>query len=190
LADVAAGLLESRLAQDVNIVRQNTRDGGATYNDVQTGQGPNAIAVDPNDTVNTKAELSAWLNQWCNAFLTATGVRPIVYTYQSYASTYLDSTVTQWPLWIANWNGQNSQTYVLPAGSNGTGVWPASAWKFWQFDAGGDALGPRPIKSATKPIGSIATKTGIKATKNFSARSRIRRYRRGSTQFRQLIQRL
>jgi len=88
--------------------------------------------VDPNDAVNTKAELSAWLNQWCNAFLTATGVRPIIYTYQSYASTWLDSTVTQWPLWMAQYPTSPDPQTGHPAG---TAPWSSSSWVFWQYSS-------------------------------------------------------
>jgi GH25 family lysozyme M1 (1,4-beta-N-acetylmuramidase) len=83
--------------------------------------------VDPGDTVNTKAEMSAWVNAWCQGVLNATGVRPIVYTYVSYATSWLDNTVTQWPLWMAHYNGQNPQT-----GAPSTSPWPAGTWTFWQ----------------------------------------------------------
>jgi GH25 family lysozyme M1 (1,4-beta-N-acetylmuramidase) len=86
---------------------------------------------------STKAQISAWVNAWCNGILSATGVRPIVYTYISYASTYLDSTVTQWPLWMANYNGQSTQT----GGPNATSPW--STWTFWQNnDTTGNASVP------------------------------------------------
>lgn len=87
--------------------------------------------VDPGDTVNTKAEMSAWVNAWCQGVFNATGVRPIIYTYISYASSWLDSTVTQWPLWMANYNGQDPQT----GAPNATAPWPAGAWKFWQYSS-------------------------------------------------------
>src|SRR3954447_18464260 len=88
---------------------------------------------------DTKAQISAWVNAWCQGVLNATGVRPIVYTYISYASTYLDSTVTQWPLNMANYNGQAPQT----GAPNATSPWPAGAWTFWQNnDTTGNASVP------------------------------------------------
>src|SRR5437867_1173422 len=81
----------------------------------------------------TKTQVSTWVNAWCNGILSATGVRPIVYTYISFASSYLDSTVTQWPLWMSNPNGQNPQT----GGPNATAPW--SSWVFWQNNFTGDA---------------------------------------------------
>src|SRR5438045_303556 len=84
--------------------------------------------VTSTDLNHTQAQISTWVNAWCNGILSATGVRPIVYTYISYASTYLNSTVTQWPLWMANYNGQAPQT----GAPNATAPWPAGAWTFWQ----------------------------------------------------------
>ena len=48
--------------------------------------------------------MSAWVNAWCNEVKAKTGAVPIVYTYISYANTWLDATVSQtWPLWMANY---------------------------------------------------------------------------------------
>jgi GH25 family lysozyme M1 (1,4-beta-N-acetylmuramidase) len=88
--------------------------------------------VDPNDTVNTKAEISQWVNDWCNGVYNATGVKPIVYTYVSYASSWLDSTVTQWPLWMAQYPGSpNPQT----GSPSGTAPWASGAWRIWQYSS-------------------------------------------------------
>src|SRR5436309_10699889 len=45
-----------------------------------------------------------------------------------------------------------------------------------RFRRSREALVPRPMKIATSPIGSIATKTGIKARKNFSIIRHGRRF--------------
>jgi GH25 family lysozyme M1 (1,4-beta-N-acetylmuramidase) len=88
--------------------------------------------VQAGDTVDTKAEMSAWVNAWCQGVLNATGVRPIVYTYVSYASTWLDSSVTQWPLWMAQYpTNPNPQT----GAPSGTAPWASNAWKFWQYSS-------------------------------------------------------
>jgi GH25 family lysozyme M1 (1,4-beta-N-acetylmuramidase) len=86
-------------------------------------------------TSETAAQVSTWVNTWCNAVYQATGVKPIVYTYVSYAQTYLNSTVTQWPLWMANYNGQNSQT----GGPSSTSPW--SSWNIWQYSSSGSVNG-------------------------------------------------
>lgn len=74
----------------------------------------------------TKTATSTWVNAFCNAVLNATGVRPVVYSGASFASTKLDSTVTQWSPWIAAYNGQSATT------GNPTSTTPWSSWSFWQ----------------------------------------------------------
>jgi GH25 family lysozyme M1 (1,4-beta-N-acetylmuramidase) len=91
----------------------------------------------------TKTTLSQWVNRWCTDiqnYGAAAGLKitPVVYTYISYASTWLDSTVAQnWPLWMANYNGANPQTGAPNA------VSPWATWQFWQYNdaaaSGGDS---------------------------------------------------
>src|SRR5207249_4578797 len=51
--------------------------------------------------------------------------------------TYLNSTVTQWPLWMASYNGQDPQT------GGPSSVSPWSTWNFWQNnDTSGNANVP------------------------------------------------
>jgi len=82
-----------------------------------------------------QSAVSAWVNEWCQDMVnygTANGVvvKPVVYTYTSWASSYLNSTVTQWPLWMASPNGQNP----LTGAPNATAPW--STWVFWQYGGG------------------------------------------------------
>ncbi len=96
----------------------------------------------------TKTSLSQWVNRWCTdivnyAAASHVSVTPIVYTYVSYAQTWLDSTVSQnWPLWIANYNGQNPQ-------SGGPNInvtnFPWPTWQFWQYDDAGTAPGDQDV---------------------------------------------
>jgi uncharacterized protein YraI len=51
-----------------------------------------------------------------------TGVEPVIYCNSYFASTFLDSRVTQYDLWIANWNVE----------SPNTGAW--DTWAFWQYE--------------------------------------------------------
>lgn len=82
-------------------------------------------------TSDTQAQVSSWVNTWCNTVYSSTGVKPVLYVSGSYAQTYLNSTVTQWALWAASWNGQNAQT----GGPSSTTPW--STWSLWQYtDAG------------------------------------------------------
>lgn len=91
-----------------------------------------------NTSLYTKATLSQWVNEWCQQvanYAKSNGVtiEPVVYTYTSYASGTsgnapgLDSSVIQWPLWMASYNSQSAQS---GAPSSTT---PWSTWTFWQY---------------------------------------------------------
>ena len=80
----------------------------------------------------TKASLSAWVNEWCQDIVNDAAavnltVHPGVCTYSTYANTWLDSTVTQWPLWMTGGNGQSPQTGAP------TDTSPWATWDFWQY---------------------------------------------------------
>jgi lysozyme len=83
----------------------------------------------------SKAATSTWVNTFCNTVLNATGVRPVVYSGASFASTKLDSTVTQWSPWIASYNGQSATT------GNPTSTTPWTNWSFWQNSQTGTVSG-------------------------------------------------
>ena len=70
---------------------------------------------------------SAWVNYFLDDVDKATGVTPIVYTYINYSKDYLNSTVANRNLWIANPSGANPQTGTptVPA--------PFTNWNFWQY---------------------------------------------------------
>ncbi len=72
--------------------------------------------------------LSMWVNYFCGEVFNKTGVKPIVYTAPYYAK-YLDFSVTQWDLWIANYG----------VSSPDTGVW--GFWSFWQYSDSGTVSG-------------------------------------------------
>jgi GH25 family lysozyme M1 (1,4-beta-N-acetylmuramidase) len=88
----------------------------------------------------TKTSLSQWINRWCQdivnyAAASNVTVRPIIYTGISYANTWIDSSVTQLPLWMANPSAQNPQTGA-PAGTS-----PWSTWNAWQYSWTGSVPG-------------------------------------------------
>ena len=91
----------------------------------------------------TKTTLSQWVNDFCNhlvALAAASGltIKPVVYSYVSYSSTWLDTTVTNWPLWMAQYpTSPNPQTGV----PSGTSPWPAGSWKVWQYSDTGSVSG-------------------------------------------------
>src|SRR5215831_3756511 len=103
------------------------------------------LDVEASFTGQTKATISAWVNQWCltvsnNAAATGVfGVKPCIYCSSSHASTYLDSTVTQWNTDIADWPYAHStalsQAQAASTPPAGILPWtPSSNWDFWQYD--------------------------------------------------------
>lgn len=90
------------------------------------------------DAGYTQTTLSEWVNEWCNditnyAYAKGVVVTPVVYTYVDYANGTsgngpgVNSTVTQWPLWMASPNGDSPQTGAPSA----TAPW--STWTLWQY---------------------------------------------------------
>lgn len=94
------------------------------------------------------ATLSAWVNEWCNAVsnaarLNGVVLQPVIYTgtwYSRPSSTYsgLNTTVTNWPSWIAAYpTNPNPQTGAP------SDTYPWSSWNIWQYAdtnwSGGDA---------------------------------------------------
>jgi lysozyme len=86
----------------------------------------------------TTAQLSDWTNEFMNRVRALTGVTPLIYCNTNYATNELNSTVTQWPLWIANW-GDNGDP--LTTGSPPCGVWGPGNFKFWQYSSTGSVPG-------------------------------------------------
>lgn len=103
---------------------------------ITPGNLPPVLDAEDNNGLSVSA-YSTWVNQWCQRVYDVTGVKPFIYCNTNYATSFLNSTVTQWPLWIAAYNFQNPQTY----NNTGCGVWGTGAWKFWQYTDGG-ASGP------------------------------------------------
>lgn len=82
-----------------------------------------------------KTALSAWLNDFCEAFISLSGLVPIVYTFPSYATSYLDTSVIRYPLWMATYpNGSTANPPIpLTSGSPANSPWPSGAWSMWQY---------------------------------------------------------
>ena len=92
----------------------------------------------------TKTTLSQWVNDFCNHLVSLAAssgltIKPVVYSYVFYSSTWLDTTVTNWPLWMA----QYPSGVLNPQGSapSGTSPWPAGSWKVWQYSSTNDVPG-------------------------------------------------
>ncbi|HTB84409.1 MAG TPA: GH25 family lysozyme [Candidatus Sulfotelmatobacter sp.] len=95
--------------------------------DMETDVGTN------NPVVYTSYTLSQWANRWCqdianDAASNGVAVKPVIYTFTSYSSEWFNSSVTNWPLWIASWpNNPNPQS----GAPSSNGAWPT--WTFWQW---------------------------------------------------------
>jgi GH25 family lysozyme M1 (1,4-beta-N-acetylmuramidase) len=85
---------------------------------------------------STKTSVSNWVNDFGNRlFSDSSGASQVIYSSVSYASTWFNSSVTQWNNWMASWNGQSSQT------GNPSGTSPWSGWNFWQYTDSGSVSG-------------------------------------------------
>ena len=85
------------------------------------------------------ASLTAWAQTWLTQVTAATGVRPIIYTNNSFWSKSMAN--TDWfarngyhVLWIAHWTSA-SQPKVPAAG------WGGNGWTFWQHSSTGTVPG-------------------------------------------------
>jgi lysozyme len=79
--------------------------------------------------------LSAWCNAWCAEVKRLTGAISTIYTYPSFAQSYLDSSATSNPLWIASYD------HTDPASNPSvTGPWNG-AYAFWQYTGSGRLAG-------------------------------------------------
>ncbi|WP_072690395.1 glycoside hydrolase family 25 protein [Rhodococcus marinonascens] len=76
------------------------------------------------------AALINWTHRYLNTVRTLTGRQPIIYTYPHFWQTAMANTneFTDYPLWIADYNGQNAPG-PLPGGWNN--------WTFWQYTSTG-----------------------------------------------------
>ena len=82
----------------------------------------------------TKTTLSQWVNEWCQDtvnYAAANGVvvKPVVYTYTSYSTAWLDNTVTNWPLWMAQYPASPNPQTGAPSSTS-----PWVNWTVWQFN--------------------------------------------------------
>ena len=93
-----------------------------------------------NNSSFTQSQMSQWVNEWCywvsNSMASngIVGVRPVVYTgtwYSKPSSSYpgLNTTVTNWPNWMSDYNGESAQS-----GSPVNFTYPWPSWQIWQYD--------------------------------------------------------
>ena len=79
--------------------------------------------------------LSNWVNNFAAVVNSRLGFYPLIYCNTNFATNYLNSSVSQYDLWLANWtNNKNS-----PPSSSADGVF--NGWKFWQYTSTGTVSG-------------------------------------------------
>ncbi len=76
--------------------------------------------------------LSNWVHDWMGKIENETGVQPLLYVSSTYANQYLDTSVNQYDLWIANWTDDLSISPDI-------GIW--DDWIFWQYRNHGSVPG-------------------------------------------------
>ena len=89
---------------------------------------------------------SDWINQWCNdvqdlASADGLDVTPIIYISAGWTSTYLSSANAWTSAWIADYNGESSQTGSPWGGGSYYQPWGSGAWDFWQYTSSGSVSG-------------------------------------------------
>lgn len=85
----------------------------------------------------TRTFISNWVNDFSDTVLASIGVRPLIYTSQSPANTYFNSSVTsQHDLWVAWYKGTGTTDPPVPSDNPS---WPE--WKFWQYTDSGSVAG-------------------------------------------------
>lgn len=86
-------------------------------------------------TAQNRAYISEWVRDFSGVVEDRLGLQPIIYCNTSYANSYFEADLTQYDLWIANYN------YAPPAipPSSIDGAW--NGWDFWQYTDSGTVSG-------------------------------------------------
>jgi len=79
-----------------------------------------------------KQVLSEWIHEWMAFVENETTVRPILSVSSDYASEYLNSSISEYSLWIRNWT---DSLEISPS----IGIW--DEWDLWQFSQQDDIDG-------------------------------------------------
>ncbi|MCA9158424.1 MAG: glycoside hydrolase family 25 protein [Planctomycetales bacterium] len=84
-----------------------------------------------------RSQLSSWANTFMNEVEARVGVEPLIYMNTNYATNYIDSSLADRDLWIANYNSGGVHGDPLTTGSPPTGN--AGDWSFWQYTSLGSS---------------------------------------------------
>jgi autotransporter-associated beta strand protein len=87
------------------------------------------------------SSLSDWINQWCTDVIqqaanAGVAIKPCIYISSSHASSWLNSSVTQWNNDIADWPYAHATAASSAQAASGppAGESPWGNWQFWQYD--------------------------------------------------------
>lgn len=90
---------------------------------------PAALDVEDNGGL-TNQELAAWIRSWVSQVASSTGKTPLLYTYVSFANSYLEPGLANLQLWLAEYGVAEPQN---------AGGW--TTWTFWQYTDTGSVSG-------------------------------------------------
>ncbi len=90
-------------------------------------------------TSNKKTFISKWIRDFAAVVQARLGVKPIIYASSSYITSYFESNINQFPLWLANWN--YTPPTLPPASADGI----FNGWRFWQYTSSGNVGGISPV---------------------------------------------
>jgi GH25 family lysozyme M1 (1,4-beta-N-acetylmuramidase) len=96
------------------------------------------LPYDPKVAANlqlNKAYVPVWVRAFVGVVKSRLGLDPIIYCNTSYASTYFTTDLTQYDLWVANYN--YTPPTIPPASIDG--VW--NGWDIWQYTDSGSVSG-------------------------------------------------
>ena len=93
---------------------------------------------DTGEPLLNRSQLSSWANTFMNEVEARVGVEPLVYMNTNYATNYVNSSLADRDLWIANYNSNDRYGDPLTTGSPPTGN--AGDWSFWQYSSKGSGL--------------------------------------------------
>ncbi len=93
------------------------------------------LDLEDGGSILSRPQLSSWANTFMNEVEARVGVEPLVYMNTNYATNYIDGSLADRDLWIANWNANNAYGDPLTTGDPPTGN--VGDWSFWQYSSKG-----------------------------------------------------
>ncbi|MEM7681239.1 MAG: GH25 family lysozyme [Planctomycetota bacterium] len=92
---------------------------------------PPVLDLESNPNGMSQTQMTDWAFEFSDTIFNAKGVRPLLYTFPSFAQNLLDSRITEMPLWMA----------TLNSSAPSTSPWGPNDWDFWQYTFTGSVAG-------------------------------------------------